>query len=74
MLSSLTPLSHSKKKLMTKYITVKLTEQQLWELKTEVTNKIVHLQELLLDREYKGWRDEIAFLKRLQATLAIAKS
>lgn len=59
---------------MTKYITVKLTEQQLWELKTEVTNKIVHLQELLLDREYKGWRDEIAFLKRLQATLAIAKS
>lgn len=59
---------------MTKYITVKLTEQQYWELQAQITNKIVRIQEYLLKKESKTWRDEIAFQKRLQTTLAKAKS
>jgi hypothetical protein len=56
-----------------KYIWIKLTDQQHWELKTLVTNKIVRLQEQLLKKEAKVWRDEIAFQKRLLATLSKGK-
>lgn len=57
-----------------KYITLKLTEGQYWEVNALVTNKIVRLQELLLAKEARVWRDEIAFLQRLQTTLVKAKS
>lgn len=52
-----------------KYVWIKLTYQQHWEMKTLVTNKIVKLQEQLLKKEAKVWRDEIAFQRRLLATL-----